>query len=369
MPRLTRFDSRLTFIDVLRVIPPIDGLYQRWYPAHYDYQKQTGLKQYGRVGLSPTKRIHPREGSSAVGDMSNLFDQSFDNISVASVKRFLMVIVSTAIHTLFILPIILQPIADMYKDFIDTFKPYKTDYYRRRDWYQPLHGIKNIVNGALDFITNLVFALLGLIDTVLQCAVSIIALPIILICCAFSETARELFFPILAASIAKPIVYLAFTTASLLEPIVRIFRGVTQVAFFLPAYIFKKSIRHLLTPQGYKGMEKAEDNKTIKMMVEMLEAKPLKVEGSKGASHASDQRLAKAFMLHTIHFKYAKGLGKEKATDEKIKTEEAQLYKSFIDAKQHEIGRGKTHPYNKHYVIYAQDAYEEFVTTSMGPPG
>lgn len=360
--------ARLTFIDLLRYIPPVDRMYQRWFPAHYDYQKQTGLKHYGRVGIAPTKRIHPREASSGVGDMVNYTQQHFGDPSVASVKRYLMVFVAAGILSLFDLPSILQPIADMYKDFIDTFKPYKTDYYRRRDWYQPLHGIKNIVNGALDFMTNLVFALIGLIDTLLGGAFSIIALPITLICCTFSETARELFFPLLAASIAKPIGYLAFITTSLLEPIVRMFRGLTQLTFFIPAYIFKKSIRHYLTPQGYTGMEKAEDNKTIKMFVKMLtdlSVKEAKESSSKGSvTSLTSQRLSKAFMLHTIHFKYAKGLGKEK--DTAIDNgEEQRLYELFTKAKANAIENEAVHPYDMRAVKNAQANYEEFVFNNM----
>jgi len=41
-----------------------------------------------------------------------------------------------------------QPLADMYKDFVDTFKPYKSQrYYVLRDLSQPLYGLKNIAKG------------------------------------------------------------------------------------------------------------------------------------------------------------------------------------------------------------------------------
>ncbi|MFA5960848.1 MAG: hypothetical protein WC785_10075 [Tatlockia sp.] len=41
----------------------------------------------------------------------------------------------------------LQPLAYMVKDGIDTFKPYKSPYYIKRDLFQPFHGVANLSNG------------------------------------------------------------------------------------------------------------------------------------------------------------------------------------------------------------------------------
>jgi hypothetical protein len=41
----------------------------------------------------------------------------------------------------------LQPLAYMGKDYMDTFKPFKSSYYIKRDLLQPIHGLINIYNG------------------------------------------------------------------------------------------------------------------------------------------------------------------------------------------------------------------------------
>ena len=38
----------------------------------------------------------------------------------------------------------INPLADMRKDFIDTFKPYKSWHHVRGDLFQPAHGVANI---------------------------------------------------------------------------------------------------------------------------------------------------------------------------------------------------------------------------------
>lgn len=51
-----------------------------------------------------------------------------------------------------------QPLADMIKDAVDTFKPYKTEYHITRDATQPLRGIGNFIRGILLFpCTPMVF--------------------------------------------------------------------------------------------------------------------------------------------------------------------------------------------------------------------
>lgn len=63
----------------------------------------------------------------------------------------------------------LQPIADIYKDLIDTFKPYKSRYYIRRDFFQPIIGLKNILKGLFNLI---VAPLLFIINTVRYACIS-----------------------------------------------------------------------------------------------------------------------------------------------------------------------------------------------------
>jgi len=57
----------------------------------------------------------------------------------------------------------LNPLLDIKKDALDTFKPYKANYYITRDLLQPLRGIGNIVSGLANVITASIILLIYLI--------------------------------------------------------------------------------------------------------------------------------------------------------------------------------------------------------------
>jgi uncharacterized membrane protein len=64
----------------------------------------------------------------------------------------------------------LNPLLSMGKDFVDTFKPYKSAYYVQKDLLQPLRGLGNIVRGVFNIIaTPLIF----LVNTVRYAAIAI----------------------------------------------------------------------------------------------------------------------------------------------------------------------------------------------------
>jgi hypothetical protein len=52
-----------------------------------------------------------------------------------------------------------QPVADIAKDFIDTFKPYKSRFHIKRDFLQPWWGTVNIVKGVVTIVAAPFFVL------------------------------------------------------------------------------------------------------------------------------------------------------------------------------------------------------------------
>lgn len=64
----------------------------------------------------------------------------------------------------------LNPLLAMGKDFVDTFKPYKSGYYVQRDFLQPLRGLGNIVRGVFNIVAT---PLMFLVNTVRYAAMAI----------------------------------------------------------------------------------------------------------------------------------------------------------------------------------------------------
>src|SRR5579872_3176287 len=56
-----------------------------------------------------------------------------------------------------------QPIADMQKDAVNTFKPYKSSRHVWRDLAQPVYGVINIIGGILTFVGALLYTLAAFI--------------------------------------------------------------------------------------------------------------------------------------------------------------------------------------------------------------
>lgn len=55
-----------------------------------------------------------------------------------------------------------QPFADMAKDFIDTFTPYRSGWYAGRDFLQPIYGLGNLLKGSLYLATVVLIFLFSL---------------------------------------------------------------------------------------------------------------------------------------------------------------------------------------------------------------
>ncbi|WP_147281903.1 hypothetical protein [Legionella feeleii] len=48
----------------------------------------------------------------------------------------------------------LNPLLAIGKDFIDTFKPYKSNYYVQKDLIQPIRGLGNIIKGLFNIVAS-----------------------------------------------------------------------------------------------------------------------------------------------------------------------------------------------------------------------
>lgn len=134
----------------------------------------------------------------------------------------------------------LQPLADMYKDLIDTFKPYKTSYHFKRDLLQPISGIGNLFKGVATVVGAF--------------------------CLFLGNTIRYAF---VSGSLANFLdnmgVNCKRTGAWLLDGITNIIRGITQIAATPLTWILKIPCRGLIT--AIKGQPLIEQNQGIQRLV------------------------------------------------------------------------------------------------------
>lgn len=134
----------------------------------------------------------------------------------------------------------LQPVFDMRKDYVDTFKRYKVGMHVLRDLGQPIFGIGNVIKGALTLGLTPVVFVLDLLSYPFQ-------------------------------SDPKPQDFLSHASASfnrfsswLLDGIASLIRGATQVAF-TPFLIFKVLARIVRTSSG--GYVPLEENQGLQEAV------------------------------------------------------------------------------------------------------
>lgn len=128
-----------------------------------------------------------------------------------------------------------QPLADMYKDFRDTFSAYKGLYQQQNDLKQPLRGLGNIFKSIGIIGGTLIFFVLNLIRL------------------AFRFMNKD--------DSSEERVNLARTGAWLIEGASTMIRGLTQVATTPLTYLIKIPLRILITK--IKGEQKIEENNGI----------------------------------------------------------------------------------------------------------
>jgi len=163
----------------------------------------------------------------------------------------------------------IQPLADIFKDFVDTFKPYKIYSHIKRDAMQPLSGALNIAKGVGTLIiTSLVF-LINIIRY-LYFSISELVCPTPPRktyfqkyreeCCLVSPKEKSTSDHIKEISwmfLHSIFLNLVRTVSWLLEGILNIIRGITQIIAAPLVWLIKIPVRSAITAiNGFQEIEK-----------------------------------------------------------------------------------------------------------------
>lgn len=175
-----------------------------------------------------------------------------------------------------------QPVVDMAKDAADTFKPYRSRYYVRRDALQPLYGIGNVFKGLLYLIALIPIAFLGLG------------------LCIFKEATSEL--PLGGAMLLSWFI----------DGILSIFRGITQIAF-TPLSWIKMITRAIILAFTKEEDIRVENRKGIQKLVEQASTINKEYVDKK---EDKQECLNKLFPIaSSIHAKYIEGIKRGEDTN------------------------------------------------------
>lgn len=199
------------------------------------------------------------------------------------------------------------PVAYMWKDLKDTFKPYKADYQRNRDWLQPINGIGNIIRGVL----SLPLAVIATLESVIRFTWwTLKNIGYIF----YNPKAHEEHDEHEEQAPFLPNLFLGSTwivsqlIAHVFDSAFSIIRGVTQIATFPLTWLVKIPLRHFgLTPKdeqtGERIQQKVEDNAGIKKIAQLLDASE------------QDTTLNKDYAEQMYGFKILKALHKGQPSD------------------------------------------------------
>jgi len=188
-----------------------------------------------------------------------------------------------------------QPFADMVKDAADTFKPYRSRYYVKRDAKQPIYGAYNLLKGLLYLIALIPLLFVGLGF------------------CIFTRQSERLPF--------GAVMLLSW----FIDGILSIFRGITQIAF-TPLVLAKMAIRGFIWAVTSNTELLVENRKGIRKLI--ADAQKINDEYKEG----EDKKLALnklSYIVHYIGAKYNKGIerGEDTAFNGQIRDEICGLVK------------------------------------------
>ena len=134
-----------------------------------------------------------------------------------------------------------QPVADMAKDFLDSFKPYKSTFQTKRDLKQPFWGVINALAGFASLFLIPLFYVLGISQVIF---------------------AKDLKHKRLS-TFAK---FSVLSVSWMLEGVLNMVRGLSQILTTPLTWAIKMPLRGILTK--VKGAPKIEDNPGIQNLVE-----------------------------------------------------------------------------------------------------
>jgi len=171
----------------------------------------------------------------------------------------------------------LEPVLGMTKDFVDTFKPYKSWNYVGRDLIQPLSGIGNIAKGLANTVGSI---LLFLANTIRYALIS----------GDYNHFKKNMFLNF------------ARTTSWLLDGVSNLVRGITQIIATPLTWLIKIPLRGLITT--IKGVRKLEEDPSIQRLV------------AEGEEAIREPDIAQIDCIrHELHRKFEKAMDKGRSTN------------------------------------------------------
>tara|TARA_R110002126_G_scaffold273866_1_gene418653 strand:- start:195669 stop:196586 length:918 start_codon:yes stop_codon:yes gene_type:complete len=186
----------------------------------------------------------------------------------------------------------LEPVLGMIKDFVDTFKPYKSWHYVGRDIIQPLKGIGNIAKGLANIIGSILLF--------------------------FSNTIR---YALISGNYYhfKKNMFLNFnrTTSWLLDGISSLVRGITQVIATPLTWLIKIPLRGLIT--AIEGVRTLEEDPSIQRLV------------TEGKEAIQDSKIAQIDCIrHELHRKFIKAMDNGRSTSISSHIEQSKFQNQYF---------------------------------------
>lgn len=147
-----------------------------------------------------------------------------------------------------------QTFLDVKKDLTNTFKPYKSSYYLKKDAMQPLYGVTNLLKGLVYIVAAPLTLLFNLfIREPYRTIKSFISL----------SSALTHYFHNTKINVLR-------TMSWLLDGSLNVIRGVTQIATTPLTWLIKIPMRELITT--IKGAPTIEENNAVKNLVSKANA-------------------------------------------------------------------------------------------------
>ncbi len=169
------------------------------------------------------------------------------------------------------------PLTSIGKDFVDTFKPYKTNRHWRYDALQPLYGVGHILIGSMFLLTALFMMLMaagGIFGTIAVAyayplvLIGILALPVLIDLGSIFIAGKAIGCVVgvlgeLKGEVVEKTMMFIFTLSGF--PI--LIRGISQVATTPLTWLLKIPLRLILT-EAY-GYQKIEEDRGVNRLVDL----------------------------------------------------------------------------------------------------
>jgi hypothetical protein len=196
----------------------------------------------------------------------------------------------------------LQPFSDIIKDWVDTLKPYKSNYYVDRDLLQLVYGIGNVGKATVTVIGTPILFIAYAMQHLYDLAANTVKY-------LYDPAFRSVPTNFVATFVSDMKENIARSGFWLLEGLANIVRGVTQI-ITAPLTLMRVSVRLGIT--RFKGQPKIEDSEAIQRLVnqglEILRPQKSGSENKELELIPDDNRgIALDRITMLLHEKYKKG--------------------------------------------------------------